>query len=264
MKLLYMFDFSSNNSPPNLKKLWAEGYRALGLKATEGNGYEWHECERLAKAWHKMGGTCAYYAFLHKEQPTLEANYFWQFVKGFFQPGDWIAADAERSGVNGPVVEAFQKEIRFLVREKFPKRTEVDQLTYGSPGFLIPNHIVSYCGAELWEASYGVGSPQRVKGFDGWLLWQYTDHAHAPGMSGNIDESKVMWRFFEPELHPGDYGFCVVHLKALLHKRGYGGFLVDNMTFGLGVRRAVNQFKKKRGWPQNGIVGRAMWEALNA
>jgi GH25 family lysozyme M1 (1,4-beta-N-acetylmuramidase) len=250
--MLYkMIDISSNNPPPDLDELWAEGYRVLGIKCTESTNYHFTNGEVLGAKWHAKGGIVVWYHFLHPDKGAEQATYFWSFYKKVRKVGDLIAVDVEVNGAWNSY-KAFIDETR--------RRTRDRGLIYGSPGYLEPHGVIKYKGWRLWLAQYG-SHANVPRSWKYWMLWQYTSSGHDKADSGRIDISYVKDWVFQPNLSMGDRNICVYMLKRNLKELGYKG-ISNSQRYGPATKRAVNKVRAKHHMGQTGRVDQRVWRHI--
>lgn len=178
-----MIDLSSNNPAPNLKELWAKGYRVLGLKATESTNYTWSEGLRFADAWHKLGGTVWHYHFAQPGNPEAQARHFLSAIRGHTAKGDKLVLDAEVAGVGGQFSDAFFN----VVHAASPLGEEI----YGTPYFIRDSGIRPKHGQGLWLADYAAHPAFIPPGWRKWDAWQFTRTSTVSGETGHVDQSHL-------------------------------------------------------------------------
>lgn len=180
-------------------------YKRIGLKCTDGANSVDPDYLARVKAAHSKGIGVEHYCFAEAEDGASQARYLLAHVK--FLKGDRIVIDAEVHGVTQQVVTDFIATIQ----AKLPHQG----LVYGSPGFLNPAGIHSSHGWELWEAQYTTAAePDKVPGFDGWTLWQFSQTSHVPGIGGQCDLSRVAPVKTPPKVKPRN---LPLHIRGPLH-----------------------------------------------
>lgn len=179
------FDYSSNNHPPDLAKLYKQGYRVLALKATEGTTYTWDLHAKLADEWHKQGtdATVWHYAFLQPSDPGGQGAYFVTQVKDHLRAGDRLVADVEVAGVTNGVVQAFFDRVRAT--------STLAEEIYGSPYFLRDHGVRPEHGQGLWLADYASKPAFIPPGWARYDAWQFTDAGKDPSTGSRADESHL-------------------------------------------------------------------------
>jgi GH25 family lysozyme M1 (1,4-beta-N-acetylmuramidase) len=181
-----MADISGNNPAPDLKAYAAAGHRRIGLKATEGENYDWDRHNALSDQAHQLHLEVVHYCFLHAESGTGQARYFLGQVKGHVAAGDTFAGDAEAAGVDHTVVTPFIDECE----RQYPS---YGGWVYGSPYFLQEAGIRPAHGWGLWLADYTTASvPVFIPaGWKTYGMWQRSQTARVAGITGSCDLSII-------------------------------------------------------------------------
>jgi peptidoglycan hydrolase-like protein with peptidoglycan-binding domain len=163
-----VIDVSGNNAHPiNWAAVKASGIDAVMIKATEGTTYTNPDFSGDRAGAKAAGLLVAAYHFARFGDAGGEAGHF-RAVAG----ADAKVLDAETSGN-----AAWMNSFLVALGEPVP-----EEMTYGSASTL-PGGIRGL----LWSAKWGGAAPT-----DGEVLWQYTDAAAIPGISGAVDESVWM------------------------------------------------------------------------
>jgi GH25 family lysozyme M1 (1,4-beta-N-acetylmuramidase) len=181
-----MADISGNNPASDLTAYAAAGHVRIGLKATEGESYDWSRHNALSDQAHELRLDVVHYCFLHAESGTAQAGYFLSQIKGHIEVGDSFAADAEAAGVNHTIVAPFVDECE----RQYPRYGGWE---YGSPYFLQDNGIRPAHGWGLWLADYTTASvPAFIPaGWKTYGMWQRSQTAHVAGIPGLCDLSII-------------------------------------------------------------------------
>lgn len=265
MNKLVMVDLSSNNDIVDLESLWAHGVRVLTLKATEGTTYAWEDAVKHARTWHKMGGICGHYHFMHpggKTEGVNEAKFFVEHLHDVWGVGDFPVVDHETKGESNAEVGAFID----LVHQHYP---HVEGLQYAYRSFFEEAKLTRHQNWGLWVAAYGGKTAGKIPAsWATWDAWQYTSTGTAPGVRGSVDLSHIRRWLVQPGLHYGQSSWAVVDLKTRLHKLGYRGMIVSSPRYGSGAVNAVLKFKKDHRHifganPSGKVAGRRFWATLD-
>ncbi|HLL75412.1 MAG TPA: GH25 family lysozyme [Pyrinomonadaceae bacterium] len=163
------------------------GYAFAFARATYGSG---QVDAYFNSHWQGMKGAGVvrgpYHFFVTADDATAQADLFVQTVKaaGGILPGDLppvIDVEAD-SGTGANLVGGVQTWLDIV--EQQLGRTPI---IYTAPAFWNENLNGSFGRYPLWVAEYGVSSPKRVNGWDGWTFWQHSESGSVPGISGSVD-----------------------------------------------------------------------------
>jgi GH25 family lysozyme M1 (1,4-beta-N-acetylmuramidase) len=188
-------DVSSYQGNINWGQVAGSGIAWAYAKATEGTGFQdvtfpgnW---SGMKAAGVKRG---AYHFFHPGIDGTLQANYFLNYVgpigAGDLPPMlDWEVSD----GVSGATASANARAFINTIIARTGKVTVI----YTSPGLWSGFGASGFGGQPLWVANYfncycnsaGV-CPNTPSGWTNWVMWQYSDRAPIPGISGNVDKDE--------------------------------------------------------------------------
>lgn len=155
----------------------------IGLKCTTGNNSVDPDYVERAKAAHAHGVAVDHYCFGQAESGESQANFFLSTVD--YKMGDRFVIDAEVGGVNGQVVLDF-------INTCHTAKPGIPGLVYGSPYFLRDNNIRPIHGWGLWLADYASRWAFVPPGWQSPNMWQYSQTAKCPGISGECDMSKIL------------------------------------------------------------------------
>lgn len=131
------------------------------------------------------------YAFAHPENSAVTQADDFAAAMGTLPAGSLPPVlDLEETG--GLSVSALVSWTQsFLVRLKAD--TGVTPMIYSSPGFWSSSMggSTAFTGYPLWEANWTTNaSPSPMGGWSTYTLWQFTDAATVPGISGNVDQDR--------------------------------------------------------------------------
>ncbi len=182
---LDVIDVSSNNSHPiDWAAVKASGIAAVIVKLTEGDDYVNPFAAADCADARKAGLLVAGYHFVHPEQ-SVGAQLAW--LKAHLFGCRLVVIDSELNNAGKPdwtMTTAHWSQVAVATRSMLlgAHVFAADAMLYSSPGF-IANLTGAPWGHPLWLADY---SPTRPAGAQ---LWQYTDSATVPGITGGVDRS---------------------------------------------------------------------------
>ncbi|MGF1490954.1 MAG: GH25 family lysozyme [Microcoleaceae cyanobacterium] len=140
--------------------------------------------------------------------------------------------------------------------EAVEQRTGYRPIVYTYPGFWESLNTSRFSDYPLWIAHYtSAAQPIVPRGWDSWMLWQFTDSGSVPGVGGGTDVN-----VFE-DVVIGTSGEKVKKFQGLLKQRGFDPGPVDGI-FGNGTKSAVVELQKLKGIPQDGVGDLKTWAAL--
>jgi GH25 family lysozyme M1 (1,4-beta-N-acetylmuramidase) len=141
---------------------------------------------------HAAGLTVGAYAFAHPEfSATAQADDFAAAIGHLPNPSLPPVLDLETTGgLTVPELQAWTKA--FLVRLQHD--TGVVPMIYTGPGFW-NSHMggtTAFAHYPLWEAHWtSADAPAPFGGWSSYTLWQYTNTAVVPGITGYVDQSRI-------------------------------------------------------------------------
>lgn len=158
------------------------------VKATEGVGYV---NPSFASDWAAIKAAGMKRGAYHFARPDIgntpedEAAWFLAHIPDL-QPGDILILDLEVG--TGPLADWAW---RFLVAVH--NVTQCTPLLYSYGPFLAEHGLEGdsrLSGCPLWLAAYQQDEPVPPAGWGTIAIWQFTDAAQVPGVSGNVDQSR--------------------------------------------------------------------------
>lgn len=151
-------------------------YKAISIKATEGLGFTDSMFARNAGEANLKGLRKVCYGFCRPDlggTPEGEADYLWAVAAPYMHPGDALEADLEYGNPSQSYVD------RYIAR----LQTHALAWLYSAAWFMDPRGL-SYRGVSH-VAAYGNTPPAAQ-------VWQSTDAASVPGISGGADLNQVL------------------------------------------------------------------------
>jgi lysozyme len=141
---------------------------------------------------HAVGLRIGTYAFAHPEfSATVQADDFAAAIgtlpKGSLPP----VLDLETSG--GLSVAALQGWTKTFL-DRLQHDTGVVPMIYSGPGFwsAFMGGTTAFAGYPLWEAHWtSARAPDPFGGWSTYTVWQFTDTALVPGISGYVDGDRI-------------------------------------------------------------------------
>lgn len=192
-------DVSGNQGSIDFKRVAAEGYRFVYIKATEGATFVDHGFEQRQRDARNAGLHTGFYHFLRPRSDrdgAVEADFFYNTVKGVRNGGTdgtrllRLVADVEITNLNPQRTRKYTAE--FLIR--LQSLASHEPIIYTFPDFMLS--WVGLTQYRLWIANYEVRQPKVPAGFNDWTIWQFTSKGHVAGVNGRVDLNKC------PELTP--------------------------------------------------------------
>lgn len=182
-------DVASYQGNPDWRKVAESGVQFAITKATEGDDYlnptferNWRE---IKAAGLKRGAY--HYARPDANNPEREATYFCTTVKAQgIEAGDVLALDLEDG--TGPLGDWAWRFLRTV-----QQLTGVRPMLYTGAYFITEHRLDQTPGLEaypLWLAAYQPVMPPVPAPWGAITIWQHTDKASVPGISGNVDGNR--------------------------------------------------------------------------
>jgi GH25 family lysozyme M1 (1,4-beta-N-acetylmuramidase) len=196
-------DVSEHQGSVDWEKV-AKPHELAIVRIADGDHHDAFYNDARVKAVRQSGLLMAPYYFARVASPQNnqrdgdnEAAMALRFAKaaGWEWPGDLpLMYDFETN--NG---QAYDKCARHVVQFVRAYKRSEDHLPgiYTMPGFwerILPHlgkserEAIAKC--PLWQAEWGVDGPRQLAPWRGAMLWQWTDHASSPGVSGGIDMNR--------------------------------------------------------------------------
>ena len=187
-------DVSSYQGTINWGQVAGSGIAWAYAKATEGTGFQDRTFPGNWSGMKAAGVRRGAYHFFHPGiDGAAQANYFLNYVgpigAGDLPPMlDWEVSD----GVSGATASANARAFIDTVTARTGKVTVI----YTSPGLWNGFGASGFGAQPLWVANYfncycntGV-CPNTPSGWSSWVMWQYSDRAAIPGISGGVDKDE--------------------------------------------------------------------------
>lgn len=275
---LLMADVSSVQGRIDVAAMHNAGYGAIAVKATQGDNYVNPFYADTVDQAHRLRMIVVHYHFgVASSGGIVQAKHFLSVVRPRLRSRrDWLAVDVEGQPPSYPQwtkdgAKLFANSFRHVMWNEAPTvgllRRRPRRLTYGPPYFLRDNGVKPYERDKLWLADYD-GDPTVLAGMGwrSWTIWQFTDHAHVPGVATPVDESHIRPGVLRrmaayPTLRFGDKGQGVRLLQHLLRQHGWRDVDVIGQ-FDKHTLSAVNELRHRHGWRQNGVAGPRVWRVL--
>lgn len=196
--MLYLIDVSHHNGSIDWGRVARGGITGAIIKATQGTGYVDPRYTANATGARKAGLVTGAYHFLTHGSATAQCDHFLGNVGD--PDGLLIALDVEQNGVTASDVTDWCTRWR----ELHPTHPLLIYCAHASWHQLTGDLSGARYG-HLWAARYpyaGTGTASALwkrasqkspglpwGGWTSWILWQYSDRADVPGVSGHCDVS---------------------------------------------------------------------------
>ena len=183
---LVVLDISHWQPAPDWAALKAAGIVGVILKATEGQSYVDKTFRGRYDAALAAGLAVSSYHFMRPGSIVGQMNHYLNTLKP--RDGERVCLDHEDPGVSladlEAAVEYLETDSRNLQIAIYSGHVIKEQLG--------GDHSDILAGTSLWIAQYTLNAaPGWPKGtWPVWSLWQYTDKASVPGISGNVDGNR--------------------------------------------------------------------------
>jgi len=207
-----VIDLSHHNSDPDFAKVASAGVVGIFHKATQGTSYVDPKFAARRAAAEKAGLLFASYHFLEAGNVSAQMAHYLDTVQPVY--GERVCIDHEPlSGHPDPSIDDLRAAVAYLAAD--PRNLQVAIYS----GHLIKDQVPSGAVDEsleataLWVAQYTTASaPSWPKAtWPVWTLWQYTDSATVPGITGPVDGDRfngsndALRRWMGPAPAPSGY-----------------------------------------------------------
>jgi len=182
---LVVVDMSHYQPTPDWQALIDDGIVGVIHKATEGTSYKDPTLFERARPAMDAGLKWSTYHFLRPGDMREQMDWYLNTIDPV--QGERVCLDHEDSGVS---LADLKEAVSYLIAD--PRGLQVtiysghvikEQLSSGKDVYLAEN-------TSLWLAQYSSTPSWPTATWPQWTLWQFTENAAVPGISGNVDGNR--------------------------------------------------------------------------